>query len=358
MARDLIIDLVTCYIGGANVGILFQRMVPETVVLLLTMVTLSFAFYITIRKFAQLYKFETLDFEYNARFGSSIGLGLVTDSQYAESEYDEFETLMNEEYDNKVSAYEGRYTNDESTPTSSSSSSNIYIKESADPHGLSAMPPSRTYRFPWLILQVIVAVWVIYFSTYIISRRDRICSSGYFTMVLALYPCLLGEMVWGMWYVKLLQQSDEYVVAKGDVNFSRLSMWYYCFFSFCAGILCTLLGLGGGELLGPLILSMHVLPQVSSATTSVISFLNSVSNVIYYFSKGKIPLANGLICFLVGISAGVAGRMLAFYQSKSTGGRPSVLVLCLTLILAISFGMNFYSLVTSSLDFTFRTLCH
>jgi hypothetical protein len=34
------------------------------------------------------------------------------------------------------------------------------------------------------------------------------------------------------------------------------------------GVICSLLGVGGGEMYGPLMLAYHVMPQVSSATTS------------------------------------------------------------------------------------------
>lgn len=54
----------------------------------------------------------------------------------------------------------------------------------------------------------------------------------------------------------------------------------------CVGIFCALLGIGGGELMGPYLLAHHVLPQISSATTSFMSLSSSSSSVLHHFVLG------------------------------------------------------------------------
>ena len=55
--------------------------------------------------------------------------------------------------------------------------------------------------------------------------------------------------------------------AEGDIAWDRQRAAQCMRWTLCAGIVAGLVGVGGGMLLGPLMLQMGVLPQVSAATT-------------------------------------------------------------------------------------------
>ena len=59
------------------------------------------------------------------------------------------------------------------------------------------------------------------------------------------------------------------------------------FLALLIGALSSLLGIGGGELMGPLMLHLKVLATVSPATTSMMSFLNTSSSIVHYMTLGK-----------------------------------------------------------------------
>ena len=59
------------------------------------------------------------------------------------------------------------------------------------------------------------------------------------------------------------------------------------FLALLIGVLSSLLGIGGGELMGPLMLHLKVLATVSPATTSMMSFLNTSSSIVHYMTLGK-----------------------------------------------------------------------
>ena len=48
-----------------------------------------------------------------------------------------------------------------------------------------------------------------------------------------------------------------------------------------------LVGIGGGELMGPLFLTYHLLPPVSTATTSMMSLINTGNNIVHYAIAGE-----------------------------------------------------------------------
>ena len=56
--------------------------------------------------------------------------------------------------------------------------------------------------------------------------------------------------------------------AEGDIAWDRQRAAQCMRWTLCAGIVAGLVGVGGGMLLGPLMLQMGVLPQVSTATTA------------------------------------------------------------------------------------------
>ena len=106
--------------------------------------------------------------------------------------------------------------------------------------------------------------------------------------------------------------------------------------SFFIGVLCSLLGIGGGELMGPLLLSLRALPQVVSATTSTMSLLNTSSNILHYAVLGQIQPLPFAVFFCIGAAGGVTGRM--FYQFVSRRyGRPSLTIFMLLAVLCVSF---------------------
>jgi uncharacterized membrane protein YfcA len=124
--------------------------------------------------------------------------------------------------------------------------------------------------------------------------------------------------------------------------------------AFGIGILSSLLGIGGGELMGPLLLSLNVLPQVSAASTSMMSLLNSSSNIVHYAIIGEIDIEWFFITFFIGVVGGITGRMWALYMTK-TFGRISVMVFCLATVLFISFWLLVFHLATENPNFSIFT---
>lgn len=97
----------------------------------------------------------------------------------------------------------------------------------------------------------------------------------------------------------------SYPFVQGDIQWTRKRTLTTCVISLFAGVLASLLGIGGGLVLGPLMLEMKVIPQVSTATSSLMivtpSFGNAHSPVIhvdiggdsiFYFAENYRRLCN------------------------------------------------------------------
>jgi len=122
------------------------------------------------------------------------------------------------------------------------------------------------------------------------------------------------------------------------------------------GIACSLLGIGGGELFGPVMLTMKIIPQVSSGTTSLMSLISSINNIIHHIVIEDLPYLSGLILFGVGMSAGVIGRVGALKITKIFG-RPSILIFILATILFTSSIIMVVEMTSEEASFSFDPVC-
>ena len=104
---------------------------------------------------------------------------------------------------------------------------------------------------------------------------------------------------------------------------------------FGGGWVAGALGLGGGSIFNPLLLSMGVPPKVSSATGMYLITFSKIAACLIYFIFGELQLD---YCYWIA-SWSTLGALLGlkganWYMEKF--GRQSIIVFCLTLNLGIS----------------------
>ena len=108
--------------------------------------------------------------------------------------------------------------------------------------------------------------------------------------------------------------------------------------------------------MGPLLLTIGMLPRTTSATTATTSMLSTLSNEIHYAIEGVLTPQYSFWVFVLGLSGGLIGRTGALYIS-SNFGRPSVIVFALGLVLTCSLCLMFYDLMTADADWGFHQFC-
>lgn len=181
------------------------------------------------------------------------------------------------------------------------------------------------------------------------------CSTLYWVFFASSYPILVVCCYYIIEYLSDAQVNNPESVLYGDVNVTQDKL-SRPIMSFLIGITCSLLGIGGGELFGPFLLSMKVLPQVSSATTSIMSMISSCNNIIHHMVLGSFPYESAGILFLVGAVGGTSGRIGALHITKLFG-RPSLLIFILAVILSASGCILIGEFIEKKEDFELSNVC-
>jgi hypothetical protein len=211
-------------------------------------------------------------------------------------------------------------------------------------------------KVPWVTLKVLAAVWLVYGALFVTTQvAVGQCSFEYFAIFVASYLPLAGTIVWGTRYIATRQREDHLSILEGDLNFNFLS-YVPAGAAFVIGTLCALLGIGGGELMGPLLLHYGILPQVSTATTSLMSFLNTASNILHYCINGDVHYPRAGCMFAIGVAGGMSGRITALTISQKFG-RYSLLIFLLCGVLLVSFGLITYHIASDDRDFSLHQYC-
>lgn len=104
---------------------------------------------------------------------------------------------------------------------------------------------------------------------------------------------------------------------------------------FGIGILCSLLGIGGGELLNPTLLAYHLLPQIVSGITITMGTINTTTLVFRLLITETDTIDTGMIMMAIGLTGGLLGRKYSLYLAESQG-RASVLIFALVIVLSLS----------------------
>ena len=137
------------------------------------------------------------------------------------------------------------------------------------------------------------------------------CSPAYWVVTAAGFLLLLGVSLASGRRLVARAQLNEVVgrpLAEGDIVWDRHRAAQCMRWTLCAGIVAGLVGVGGGMLLGPLMLQMGVLPQVSAATTGTMILLTSSSAAALLLTAGHSPLDYSLAFGLVTMVGAYLGK--------------------------------------------------
>ena len=141
--------------------------------------------------------------------------------------------------------------------------------------------------------------------------------------------------------------SNDEEQSQHEKNFQSLLVCWLPFASVLIGLLSALLGIGGGEILGPiLLLLLKMDPQESSATTAIMSLMNSGTNLLLYVIADLMVAPGYAINLgLAGLLGGSFGRIWAVGIAQQ--GRSSIIAMSLFLVLFIATLLVAWELLTT-----------
>ncbi|CAD7956187.1 unnamed protein product [Amoebophrya sp. A25] len=163
-----------------------------------------------------------------------------------------------------------------------------------------------------------------------------VCGAGYWILT-----CLsfLGLFLFGLVMARravhksIRKQAVGYKFVDGDVLWTWRGAGFYAFWTFIAGIIAGLIGIGGGMVLGPLMLQMGLLPQVSTATTATLIVLTSASAAFMFITSGLVPLSYAATFFVVSFLGAYLGKAKIDRYVKERNAT-SILIFILAFIIA------------------------
>jgi len=165
------------------------------------------------------------------------------------------------------------------------------------------------------------------------------CESPWYGVLIAIqFVWTLGfALVYGLKLPKIQKKKDDcgYPFTEDDVYWDNSKLRFYAFFTFVAGIVAGLIGIGGGMVLGPLMLYMGIHPRVSSATTGTMIVLTSSSVAVLFVTFGLVPWQYAVYFFCICFLGALIGKTKIDGYVKKTG-KASILIFLLATIIALA----------------------
>ena len=244
---DVVLILLPAQIGGSTIGVIVEKVLPVTLLLAVAIVVVIYA------------------------GGMSTKKGLITWKKETDAIA---ESLLHNVATNKLPSQDL----------------------------LKGEPPE--FRIPYFTLKVLISSWCVYAALLVTTQvAVTTCSVGYILTLLSIYPLIVGLIAWGVSFASQRQRDDPASILPGDINFKDIT-FVPPVMAFLIGIMCSLLGIGGGELMGPLLLSYQVIPPVSTATTSMMSLATASSNILHYAILNDIDYSWAAGMFVTGLCGG------------------------------------------------------
>lgn len=222
---------------------------------------------------------------------------------------------------------------------------------------------SKGVRVPYNVIAALVFVTILTCIDQMLMSTDVVgmaaCSSLYWAAFLCLYLLIAASLVCAINAVRALRvwhlaRGDE-VPIPGDPDLNGRKCLALGLVAILVGCLAGLLGLGGGEVIVPLLLEFGVAPRVAAATSGFLILLSVSTDMSHYALSGSMEQWGYMLgCFLValfGASAGILTRD-AFRQRGYIA-----LYLLAGMLLVSACLLSYRGFVVDELDWHFGDFC-
>jgi uncharacterized membrane protein YfcA len=201
-------------------------------------------------------------------------------------------------------------------------------------------------QFPKEKIAALILLWIVLLLlTFIIGGKGAKSLIGincsqtvYYVLILLQFAWLFGfSTYYGLKILDERKRRDavQYPWQPADIVWSESRLLSSARWCFAAGVVAGVIGIGGGSVLGPLMLTLGVDPRVSAATTATMIAMTASSLSVIYIIIGYIQWDYFLYSFFVCVSGAYIGKSHIDAYVKRTG-MTSVLVGLLASIISLS----------------------
>jgi len=301
---DLILVMEPLTIAGALMGAFLNKILPETLLVTMLVLLLSFTAYNTLKKAIKMYKLETIKMREQ---------GFKPDG----SKESELTQIKNEEKAEDQAA------------SSTDLIENMELQEGESP---AEKDDEKSYsaelaeileeeRFaPKMNINILIGLFVVILSMNLLKGGGAFpspigikCGSGLF------WATNIAMLVWILfitWRVRLyLVKRFEtkarvgYKYMEGDIQWDSRATVVYPVVCCLAGFFAGMFGVGGGIVKGPLMLAMGVHPAVASASSACMILFTSFTATTSFFVFGLLDRQYAPVCFAIGVVATYFGQI-------------------------------------------------
>jgi uncharacterized membrane protein YfcA len=356
--------------GGSIIGILLNRLLPDWFILIILVIVIIYTVYTTVIKFVKVWKqdhgsaplkpqvvqpldeaadhqIEMESIPEGAGHDGSVHLGKASSNG--------FQTLKNQDRLEgeereivKLDFDSGTVTPVSSPVKINASSSNSPIHGDGSVENDHALDPElenigedqiraqlelyeQKIPIGKLILCFVILFGITLHSIFLGGKGGpsvvgiRTCSAPYWIVLWGIFPFLLI----GSWFIgRDLVNRYHHKVRYGfqfldsDIQWTPRLTYITMVVAVGAGVLSSLLGVGGGMLINPLMLTLGVAPDCTAATSSLMILFTAISAIAQYALLGRIQWDYGILLLILGtigsvLGQHVLGKIVKKYKSQS-----------------------------------------
>jgi len=357
---DMALFLAPMEMAGAVLGVIIQKLMPNWLFLSLAAVILGITSFKTFQKFSSSYKIDRENRD-NADITRSVLAASVEPSSSGITSKRE-DNKENKEYENNVNTkskhhdveavYVDKETLDKSLENDAENGSHNgilaqYIDEDDEKvTKRREFLESDSRQYPLEKLAYLLILWIgLAVITFLKGGKGvqsllkiHCTSPWYPVLIVCQFLWTIGfAVVFGLRLVKNHEAkvACQYPFLETDVLWDASKLRFYASFTFIAGVVAGLIGIGGGMVLGPLMLVLGIHPRVSSATTATMIVLTSSSVAIMFVTSGLVPWEYAVFFFCVCFSGALVGKKYIDTYIKKTG-MSSILIGILATIIGVA----------------------
>lgn len=335
---DMALFLAPMEMAGAVLGVIIQRVFPNWLFLCFAAVVLGFTAYKTFKKFFAAYAKDKAAKEERIELTRRESQKILESQKKLESQKESGVSGEGGDASEAVNDVEENGGTKEET-----------VEEHDDPKELEQRRKfleDDSRQYPFEKISYLVLLWIgLTVITFLKGGKgvDSVIGitcqdAGFYVLVAAQFLWTMGFAAFFGWKnVKNVNQrvAVNYPFNETDVLWDFKKLQFYSFFTFVAGIVAGLIGIGGGMVLGPLMIVMGVNPRVSTATTATMILLTSSSVAVMFVMSGLVPWQYAVYFFCVCLLGAYIGKTRIDAYVKKTG-MGSILVGILATIIALA----------------------
>ena len=340
---DLILVMEPLTIGGALIGAILNKLLPEQVLVIMLVLLLSFTAYTTLTKAVSMYKKESkaLRERQPQRFEKQSELTKLSKEKQQKAEDEAGEALLEH--------------------MEVGSGDDDYLEEVDDPHaymtdGLKQIIDEER-EIPLGNVTVIVALFVVVLFINVMKGGGAFpsplgieCGSFSFWMSnIAMILWIFIILFFGRVYLIHRyheKQRVHFPYVEGDIKWDEKATIVYPGICCFAGFFSGMFGIGGGIVKGPLMLWMEVHPAVASASTATMILFTCFTASTSFIVFGLLIWDYAFICILVGFFTTLVGQYGLSYLMKKYQRNSYIAFSVGIVVLLSAFLMTIQSLIS------------